>query len=95
MSRVRTRTPIEEVDRIAEEEGLELFDTGSGRAREFTAFDREYVIREQRAGKVGLFHLTAETRDGRNRYEEAGMTRGRIRKLFRAARERGGARAAR
>lgn len=80
-------TPITEVDRLAQEEGLEL--TPDGAKRRFSAWDRDYLITEARPGKVGVFPITVAEPDGGR--VEVVATRGRLRSLFRSAVERGGA----
>lgn len=86
MSRTRTNSPIEDVDRIAREEGLTGLEEG-GDCRRFRAFSREFVIKEAPAGKVGIFAVTS-TPVG-EAAEEAGYegmeTHDSIRRLFRRA----------
>lgn len=89
MSRVRTHTSISAVDDIAAEEGLVLIHDGD--ARRFQAFDREYTIRQTPKGKVGLFDVEADPLMEDGGKVTVTTTRGRIRKLFRSARDRGGA----
>lgn len=84
MSRVRTNTSIEEIDRLAREEGLSGLTKGEKR-RTFSAFGRSYEIEEAPPGKVGLFRVVAlPEHDDATGYQ--GMeTLGTIRRLFRRA----------
>jgi len=92
MSRVRTRLPIEHVDRLAEEEDVRLEPVGM-HAREFRApgFGRSYRIERTPSGQGGLFDVTVTEDETGNRVESA-ATLSRVRALLRAARQRGEAR---
>lgn len=83
MSRTRTNSPIEDIDRIARQEGLELAEDGSKRT--FTAFNRDYTITEAPAGKVGIFGLEMIAREEEQPDFTGTQTHDQLRKLFRRA----------
>jgi len=86
MSRVRTASPIDEVDRIAREEGVESLTETGERSRSFEAFGRVFEIAEAPPGKVGLFSLTSTPKDDPEAPPYEGMeTHARVRHLFRRA----------
>jgi hypothetical protein len=89
MSKVRTNSSIEDVDRIAQEEGLKSLAevVGSGPpARQFEAFNRVFRIEEAPAGKVGIFAVTSTPKEGSEAAGYQGMeTHATIRRLFRRA----------
>lgn len=87
MSRVRTASPISDVDQMAEERGIELEETGE-KSRRFEAFGRVFEIAEAPPGKVGLFSITSRPKEARegDEYPSAyeGMeTHETLRRLFR------------
>lgn len=83
MSRTRTNTPIEEIDRLAKEEGLSLEKDGDARA--FRAFSRTFRIEKAPAGKNGLFQVSSTTDSDEDPGYEGMETRDTIRRLFRRA----------
>lgn len=83
MSKTRTKSPISDVDRIAEEEGLEL-QKPTDTSRSFIAFGRVFEIEEASAGKVGIFEISSTPRGATDEAAYEGFeTHGGIRKLFR------------
>lgn len=86
MSRVRERSAIEDVDRLAKEEGLQSLEkTEDGGGRTFRAFNRVFTILPAPPGKVGLFQVDSRPEDP----EEAGFSalepHARVQHLFRRA----------
>lgn len=87
MSRVRTASPIADVDRIAEEHDVTLEETGE-KSRRFEAFGRIFDISEVAPGKVGLFSIrsTPKEASGDDSYSsayEGNETHDTLRRLFR------------
>lgn len=89
MSKVRSNSPIEDVDKIAAEVGLELVRDGDARTFYASIWGRGYRIEEASAGKVGIFSVAA-TIEGEPEYSGT-LTHNRVRQLFRRAVQRGGA----
>jgi hypothetical protein len=84
MSKTRTNTPIDEVDRLACEEGVENLEA-DGKTRSLRAFNRTFLIEEAPAGKNGLFKVISKTDDPEDAGYEGMETRDSIRRLFRRA----------
>jgi hypothetical protein len=90
VSRVRTASPIADVDRIAREEGIETLEETGEKARRFEAFGRIFDISEVAPGKVGLFSVrsTPKEASGDDSYAsayEGNETHDTLRRLFRRA----------
>jgi hypothetical protein len=89
MSRVRTVSPIDDIDRIAKEEGVESLVSTTDGGRVFEAFGRRFIIEEATPGKVGIFKVTSTPLDaGRDKNVssyEGFETHERIQKLMRRA----------
>lgn len=87
MSRVRTASPIADVDRMANDEGIELEKTDE-KSRRFEAFGRVFDLAEVAPGKVGLFSVRSTPKDAGDDYASAYVgneTYDTIRRLFRRA----------
>lgn len=88
MSRVRTASPISDVDKMAREEGIESLEETGEKSRRFEAFGRIFDIAEVSPGKVGLFSIrsTPKEAEGDDNYSsayEGTETHATIRRLFR------------
>lgn len=80
MSRVRTNSPIDDVDRIAQEEGFELSQEGD--VRTFGAFNRLFRIEEAPSGKVGIFRIESRPEDPDEPGYHGMETHATLRRLF-------------
>ncbi|MGH2938298.1 MAG: hypothetical protein ACRDPE_09290 [Solirubrobacterales bacterium] len=86
MSKTRTNSPIADVDRIAEEEGIKSLEKTGEKSRSFQAFGRVFEIEEAPAGKVGIYAVKSTPVDMPDDAAYGGMeTHITIRRLFRRA----------
>lgn len=86
MSKVRTNSPIEDIDKIAKEVGIKSLETADDGARTFEAFGRVFRIREATPGKVGVFSVSSKPKGHSDDAAYEGMeNHDRIRLLFRRA----------
>lgn len=88
MSKVRHNSPIEDVDRMAQDEGLESLVAmdGKPKGRTFEAFGRVFEIEEASAGKVGIFAVRSTPTNDPESPAYGGMeTHATLARLFRRA----------
>jgi hypothetical protein len=63
VSRVRTCSPISDIDRMAQEEGVQSLTETGEKSRRFEAFGRVFDIAEVQPGKVGLFSIRSTPKE--------------------------------
>lgn len=86
MSRVRTNSSIDEVDRLAREEGIRSLTKTGEKSRSFEAFGRTFEITEASPGKVGIFGVKSTPVGESDDAAYEGMeSHDSIRRLFRRA----------